>query len=272
MAAYAPLLARAHRGECWLVSRTLDAEVTLLGARQRRRSELPSGAGLAYRRATTGPAATLRGAALWFTLALPSVDALAADATPETLLNRNVRPFLRAFSRFGPPARYHGRDCIKQGDAPVALLGYALDARGAVLVDVILGCSRPALAHPGAAAFTHRGKGLDAVVTAVEEAVAAFGARALTAGSLGPVGLAAPVTRDDDPVPAGYEPVGRLAVPIGAIEAWRGAEGWWLGGDALCSTAWLEALEGAFHRGAPLPPPTALDGAKPEDYLALRDG
>ena len=87
------------------------------------------------RRRTTGTAAWIGRRALWCSLALPAVDALYDDATLPTLLNRNVRPWLRGFTRSGIPAAYFGRECERLQrtfgeDMPVVCETFAVVYRG----------------------------------------------------------------------------------------------------------------------------------------------
>jgi hypothetical protein len=70
---------------------------------------------------------------------LPNVASIEEDATARTLLNRNVRPFLRAFTRAGALAHYFGREWISFKKQPGALLGFDVTRTGAVLIEVFVG-------------------------------------------------------------------------------------------------------------------------------------
>lgn len=110
-------------------------EAIVLGAFQRA-SELAGGRGGA---GADGPLATLRrgsggGAArvgpgrVWIQLSLARPDALVA-CTADKLLNRYVRPLLRALTRAASvPASWFGRDWISAAGRPVALVAFAHDA------------------------------------------------------------------------------------------------------------------------------------------------
>ncbi len=65
---------------------------------------------------------------LWIGLAMESTTAF-TDATPATLVNRHVRPLLRALAREKVPASYGGRDWIASVKTPVAWVGFQHDAR-----------------------------------------------------------------------------------------------------------------------------------------------
>src|SRR5689334_25084131 len=92
-------LARVERVPCLAASLTLGPAVRL-GQHQRagRVLDVPAcerSNVRVFQRATSGTAAYAGKRALIFTLALPHVGALFPDATFRTLLNRNVRPFLK---------------------------------------------------------------------------------------------------------------------------------------------------------------------------------
>jgi hypothetical protein len=96
-----------------------------------------------FRRATPGTAAFLGRRALVLSLALPHVAALFPDASHRTLLNRNVRPFLRGFTAAGALAHYFGRDVVSIRKRPAALLAFDAGDDGAVLIEVIAGFDQP---------------------------------------------------------------------------------------------------------------------------------
>lgn len=266
------LLGKADRGELWLAGSVVTGPAVALGARQR--GPVVTTHPEVVRRRTTGPAAWIGARALWCSLALPSVDALFADATLASLLNRNVRPWLRGFTRSGMAAAYFGRDHVAVAHRPAALLGYELSPAGAVLLELIVGWDEPVAIPPEFAAPDERaldrwrgrapvalGDGRDpwAVLAALGAAVAERAGEAVTAEA--PPGE--PWTPAEMPAEASA-----VAVPIGRVEAARRADGGlWLGGDALVATPWLDALADALAHGTAWPTDEmALDGARPDDW------
>ncbi|MFO0658793.1 MAG: hypothetical protein U0165_03020 [Polyangiaceae bacterium] len=76
------------------------------------------------RRCSGGPSVFASRGSLHVVLSLPRADAL-TDATPSKLVNRYVRPLLRALSSLGLPAHYFGRDWVSIDKRPVAWVGFA---------------------------------------------------------------------------------------------------------------------------------------------------
>jgi hypothetical protein len=140
-------------GRPTLVSVSTSAEALVLGALQRESSvrELcPAsfvGASV-VRRLSTGTEARLSGALLYHALALPSVRALFPDASPRTLLNRNLRALLRGYAAAGVPLRYFGTEVLALLGQPVALVGYDQLASGAVLIELLIGLENPCVVRP----------------------------------------------------------------------------------------------------------------------------
>lgn len=145
------LLARAEaQTTAVLAASVVRGPAVILGAKQRtgRVVDLQAcaDAGVTVlRRKTTGTAAWFGSEGLVFTLALPHVAAIVDDATNRTLLNRNVRPFLKGFTKAGVAAHYFGREWISIRKQPAALLGYEVTRTGAVLIEVFLGFDEPLL-------------------------------------------------------------------------------------------------------------------------------
>jgi len=109
-----------------LILATPRDEAILLGAFQRS-TEVRTGQPL-YRRGSGGAAVQLGPGSVWLRLALSRVDAL-VSCTPEKLINRYVRPLLRALSKCGPPASHFGRDWISADHRPIAMVSFAHEAR-----------------------------------------------------------------------------------------------------------------------------------------------
>ncbi|MGK3996487.1 lipoyl protein ligase domain-containing protein [Sorangium sp. So ce1024] len=282
------LLERARSSAApWIAASLVEGPAVVLGAAQRAGRVVDLSACAArgapvLRRATTGTAAFLGGRGVVWTLALPHVAALAPDATARTLLNRNVRGFLRGFARAGAPAHYFGREWISLQHRPAALLGVDAAQDGAVLLEVLAGHDAPPaipaeLAAPDERAVDRwRGKAPaalaevvparvspEALAGAVIEAVALHAGLPLADGGEAPeLALARfqPITAPDDPVPPGAGAVVLARVPIGWIEAAAAAavDGAparaWLGGDVLTARWLLDAL----GRGAS---PASLDAS-----------
>ncbi len=224
------------------------------------------------RRATTGTELFVGDIAVWWSLGLPRVDALFPDALGATLLNRNVRGFLRGFTAQGVSASYLGREFLAVQGASGAVLGYDVADDGAVLLEVVAGWTHPldvplsqraattARRAPGIAlASRTRGQTPEGFARAVAAAVAARSGRSLhDEGTLAP-----------HPEPPWREPVlrGAVRVPIGVLEAGEVDGAPWFGGDVLASTAWLRRAESAVARGEEIPDGAVMHGALPSDLL-----
>lgn len=252
----------------------IEGPAVLLGLHQRAERVLEGAAcragGVAiFRRATSGTAAFVGRRALVFSLALPGVAALFPDASPRTLLNRNVRPLLRGLSAAGALAHYFGREVVSVRKRPAVLLGFDVGEDGAVLVEAIAGLEEP-FALPAALAsederaldrFAGRaplalaevlsaGTTPEWVARCVAEAFAARGSSAVTAvgalsGLLAPDPLASGSRSPDsaDLLPAGAVLLDPVRIPIGWLErvSVPGA-GLWLGGDVLAPRFVLDRL------------------------------
>jgi hypothetical protein len=257
LALAAALLSRAaSEGVPWLAANVVHGPALLLGAGQRagRVAKLDACAAtgtVVLRRVTSGTAAYVGERAIVWTLALPHVASLVPDATPRTLLNRNVRAFLEGFRRAGAAAHYFGREWVSIRHRPAALLGFEATPDGAVLIEVIAGMDAP-VAVPEALATVEeravdrwlgkapaglgeltRGHAVE-IAGAVMEGVARRAAVRVEQAEGIEVACLAPVTREDDPMPEGFEAVPGARVPIGWVDAGIGPAGEvWIGGDVL---------------------------------------
>jgi hypothetical protein len=93
------------------------------------------GSGGAEARAGTGT--------VWLQLALAQSGAL-VPCPPERLLNRYVRPLLRAITKLGVLAHYFERDWVSGAKRPVAAIAFAHDATtGRAFVEAIVAVSTP---------------------------------------------------------------------------------------------------------------------------------
>lgn len=133
----------AHDGELLLA--TVEDEAVVLGALQRA-SELGAaddpGRAL-LRRGSCGAEAMVGKGSLWMQLALSRPDAL-VRCEPSRLLNRYVRPLLRALTKVGALAHYFDRDWISAGKRPVAMIAFAHDAAtGRAIVEALVAVRTP---------------------------------------------------------------------------------------------------------------------------------
>jgi hypothetical protein len=285
----------AAEGAPQMTASVVRGPAVVLGAGQRagRVVDLPAcaRAGTAVlRRSTAGTAAFVGERAIVWTLALPHVAALAPDATARTLLNRNVRGFLKGLSRAGAIAHYFGREWISVRQRPAALLGFEMTREGATLIEVFAGLER-SIAIPEALSTSDEravdrwlGKspaGLAEVMGTIEggwEELAGAVIRAVAARASAPVEEAAPITaasvtpaitRADDPMPEGFVAGPGVRVPIGWIDTGIGSGRVWLGGDVLVPGFALRAIpEGAGEPQRSPPIAIAVDGATLADLTA----
>lgn len=290
------LLSHAEaQGTVVLAASVVQGPAVILGAMQRTGRVVDLGAceraGVkVLRRVTTGTAAWVGSAGIVLSLALPRMAAIEHDTTHRTLLNRNVRPFLRAFTSAGAMAHYFGREWISLRKRPAALLGYEVTRRGAVLIDVMLGVDE-AIALPRELA------------TVEEQAVDRFMGK--TAASLSEIlpqtnwvhfadrlveSIAAQsanlvfdvedsalerfrleaITSDTDPLPAGFVPRTLERVPIGYLETAVSQDEplrKWLGGDVLAPRWLYEDVARGIEDGALASAP--IDGAQRQDLIRV---
>jgi hypothetical protein len=282
--ALGPALLRKSQqdGAVWAAASVATGHAVVLGAAQRagRVVDLEAcsreGARV-VRRISAGTAAYVNGRALVWTLALPSVASLMPDATARTLLNRNVRPFLRGLKGGGLAAQYFGREWIAVRHAPAALLGFDVARDGAVLLEVIAGFDAP-IAIPGALAAPleraidrWRGKApvaladLAATPRAPEdlarlalEAIAAQAGADFEETSIDLLDSSQPVVMVSnplDPVPPDFTLSAPERVPIGWIEAAAGPSACaWVGGDVLAPAWVFDAIARSEASGEPPSP------------------
>ena len=268
----------------------VEAPVVLLGRSQRIGRVLDVAAAARdgielQRRASSGTACHFGHRGIVWTLALPSIAALHEDATQRTLLNRNLRGFLAGFARAGLAARYFGREWISLRGAPGALVGYEVDEHGAVLIEVMAsmqdGFAIPdSMACPAERSLDrYAGKAPRGLVDlgapndalalgerVVEGAAERWGT-ALVSGAIEEPEALSPIVDPNDPMPAGFEPLAEIRVPIGwidrAIDPRTGRV--WLGGDVLAASGIFDAVSEYRLDGLDR---FALDGARADDLLS----
>lgn len=299
--------AAKQEGAPWIAASLCSGPAVVLGAAQRagRVVDLDacSRAGArVLRRATTGTATYIGGRAVVWSLALPTVSTLMRDASPRTLLNRNVRGFLRGFRGAGAAAHYFGREWIALKHRPGALLGLDIGPQGEVLLEVLAGYDEPIAIPAGLSAPEEReverwqgkspaalaevlppGRAPENVAEMVIESVAAqAGARLRHARleqepGLGEAARASGSSMSErDPIPEGLVSAPPRRVPIGWIEAAATPAGSaeprraWVGGDMLTSVWGLAEMARAAASGEERPSSAfqdriALEGALLED-------
>jgi hypothetical protein len=250
----------AHDGE--LTIARPSAEAVLVGAFQR-------GAGIdakhtLFRRGSGGAAVRVGPGTLWVSLALARPNALVAcDAAK--LVNRYVRPLLRALGKVGVPARYFGRDWIGVANRPVAAVGFAHDgATGRAHVEAFVAVRTPFALGPRGS-FLGKSPAtlediigetvdLDVLSRWIEEAYAgAYASEPL------PVALD-DVREDDEDVRA--DPPWRATVEeaIGEIGAGPDAAGLFrVGGDLLASRDAIALLESRIEGATEVDVPVIVD-------------
>lgn len=262
-----------------LISAAFETRALVLGKLQREdtlRERSPAAFEVVKRRATSGTEAWLEGQIVYHALALPQVDALYADASARTLLNRNLRAILRGYTVAGVPLRYFGTEVLALLGHPVALVGYDQSEGGAVLIEVFIGLQSPCVVRPALKREPPRSlsqvmrrelQAPDLMVRAVNGIVERLEletcAVALPAASL--PGPELPTERADS-----------VPIPLGVVEA----AGSRITGDLLVGSAALSRVEAraqaALDAGAPLSDAVLaplqgapLDGAKPGDLLQV---
>ena len=229
-------------GDAVLMLARPSAPALVLGAFQRATA---TGGLTTVRRGSGGPSAHVGPGSLWVALALAHPSALVA-CEPSRIVNRYVRPLLRALTKSGALAHYFGREWISVGHRPVALVTFAHDATSRrTLFEAIVGVSHPfALAarasfrgkEPGTLAeITGRDFDLAKIEDAIVEAYAHGHAHAHAHGH---AHAHAHAHATDPPwLATTSEPIGEVGAGPDAAGLFR------VGGDLLVSRDALAALE-----------------------------
>jgi hypothetical protein len=265
----------------------ITTEATVLGAFQR-----PSDAGECrgplLRRSSGGPFVTVGPGTLHVLLCLEHPAAL-VPCDPRRIVNRHVRPLLRALTKRGALAHYFGRDWLSVAHRPVGEVGFAHDGVSRRTVfEAFVAVGYP-FAPPSRPTFMSKlpgtleavtGRKFDGLDVAIADAYAEAAGRAVAPLPLEggqPTGDEAGI--DDPPWSA------KAVEAIGVVAAGRDSSGTLrLGGELLASR---DALDRVAAQVARLPPeataedigaivdremsaPTvALDGVR--DLATLRD-
>ena len=224
-------------GELWVA--VASEPGVLLGAFQR--TQGLEGQGLLRRRGSGGPEVRVAPGSVHVLLSLSTPAAL-VPCDEKRIVNRHVRPLLRALTRTGHLAHYFGRDWVSVAGQPVAWVGFAHDAttrRTAFEALVAIGA-------PFAVRARESLRGKDAGVVDVEPSrlvgaiVEAYGRDAE------PVELGAPAPPADE-TPADEPPwAATREEVIGTLGAGPDARGVFrVGGDLLASRDALARFEAA---------------------------
>jgi lipoate-protein ligase A len=96
-----------------------------------------------FRRGSGGPEVLVGPGTVHVALSLPHPGAL-IGADPKRIVNRAVRPLLRALSRIGATAHFFGRDWVSVGQRPAAWVGFAHDtSTGRTLFEAFIAVRNP---------------------------------------------------------------------------------------------------------------------------------
>ena len=238
-----------------------------LGAFQRAASAVVAGPTPLTRRLSGGPALWLAPSTLHLQLRLPHAAALVADADLPRLLNRHVRPLLRALRSLDPRASHGGRDWVTLGHRPAAWLGLAHDAAsGACLVEAFLPCDESFALPAGLDAYPprqvpawlgHAPASLAAVAGRPVDPAALAAAVARAFSALAPDGVLAPGPAPARPDAADHRPPWQRLreEAIGFVGA--GSDPPELGGDLFASLDLIAAINARLADRAPRSPDEA---------------
>lgn len=131
-------LASSAAPQIAVVTATLSGAGILRGA-----FEAHSGPGPAYRRASGGRSVKLGPGCMYVALALPRPSELGADIHGANLLNRLLRPLLRALTGEGALTHYFGRDWIAVAKRPGGTVAFAHErGSGRTVIEAFLGISQ----------------------------------------------------------------------------------------------------------------------------------
>src|SRR5579883_980408 len=244
-------LDRALACDAELVLARVASEALLLGAFQRADPETVALAGSTRalaRRGSGGPAVSVGAGTLYIGLALARPSALVAcDAA--RIVNRHVRPLLRALTRVGATAHYFGRDWISVAHRPAGEVTFAHDATSQrTLFEAFVAVSHP-FALTERASFMGKPHGTLAAITARDIDLARLEDAIVDAYASAhrplPLPLPLPLPSPDPPAPAPSwlatteEAIGPIGAGPDASGAFR------IGGDLLVSRDALARCEAA---------------------------
>lgn len=233
----------AHPGELWVA--VASDEARLVGAFQRA-ANVTRDAPL-FRRGSGGPEVRVGPGTLHVALSLVSPDAL-EPCDPARIVNRAVRPLLKALTKTAALAHFFGRDWVSVARRPAAWVGFAHDATTQRTLFEAFVALRTCFAAPGRASLLGKapatleelaGKPLDPGAIA-EAIIAAYlskhGAEEVPIAS-GGAPPAAPLDLEPPWAATTEEAVGTLGAGPDAHGVFR------IGGDLLVSRDVLARLE-----------------------------
>jgi hypothetical protein len=270
-----------HPGELWIA--VASDEALLLGAFQRD-AGFPA-ANPHLWRGSGGPAVRMGPGSIHVALALSHPGALVA-CDEKRIVNRSVRPLLRALTRVGATAHFFGRDWVSVHHRPAAWVGFAHDATTRrTLFEAFVAVRTPFHSGPSPSFLGKSpgtleelvGKAMDSlrVVDAIVEAYVA-------AWAVAPIERAVPGAPSGEREQANDRPwTATVEEAIGALGAGLDADGVFrVGGDLLVSRDALARLEaraphvlddalGALIDETLAAPGVALDGVR--SLASVRD-
>ncbi len=232
-----------HPAELWVA--VCDAPAVLVGAFQR--VPPPGPEGPAFRRGSGGPNVRVGPGTVHVALALERPDAL-EPCDARRIVNRAVRPLLKALTKTVKLAHYFGRDWVSVDHRPAAWVGFAHDSRtGRTLFDAYVAVSTPFVWRAGPSLLGKEPATLDELAAraidplAVADAIVrSYETKAGTEGA--PLDVGGLVL----PEPEAPEPPWTATVEeaIGTLGAGPDARGRFrVGGDLLVSRDAVEKLE-----------------------------
>lgn len=234
----------ALAGDAELSVHSLSGDALILGAFQRATSADPR---LVVRRVSGGPSVAVGKGTIYLVLALDQPHALTSCDAPK-LVNRYVRPLLRALTKLGATAHYFGRDWVSVMHRPAGEVVFAHDAQtGRSVVEAFIAVSTAFELGPRASflgkepgtleTITGRrfemGKLIDAIVAAY---VSSYDRERRDLAPLPPSTVTDP-TRDPPWASTGQEAIGEIGAGPDATKRFR------VGGDLLASRDAIANLE-----------------------------
>jgi hypothetical protein len=229
-----------------------DAELTLATPSDERVIAGAFDRGL-VRRGSGGPHVRVGPGTLWLTLALARPSAL-VPCTAEKLVNRYVRPILRALTKTAGIAHYFGRDWISVAKRPVGWIGFSHDAAsGRATIEAFLAVRVP-FSGPRASFLGREPATLEEVAkTALYlDVIADAIVDAYGGGEAFDLARADEIDAEANPPGAQAPWSARVAEVIGDVCAGRDASGRLrVGGELLASRDAIAALEAALARLSP---------------------
>ena len=176
-----------------------------------------------------------------------------SDANTDNVINRYIRPFLRGYSKRDGRAAYFGTDVFVLDRRPCGALGLDVADDGAVLLEVVVGISTPAVTDQRARSL-NAGRGsareptclgwadsdVDSRAARLHDDIAANASTERT-----PIELPAGPSSGHHPLlSARNVPLTSVDVPIGRLLACRDPS--WVGGDVLTSNDALDRVGQMF--------------------------